>query len=449
MDPEIGKVYDVQGKPQRYKGGDPNLAASWEDLTATPAEQPSKRIPMRDAGRMALQSASFGFADNIVGKILGEGAGEASRERVAQIRHDYPKQAFASEVVGAIPSMLIPVGAGVQGARAGAGLLNIAGRGAAVGLLEGQLQGMGDADEQETVAGRAKEALPQAGLSGLLGGALAAIPGATNVVGRWTSQRGTRIAAGARRTSMVMNTLRRASDEATQAIEKARADFYKPLEQQFAQVTDPDIMQIVTSDEVQRYLPRGLRSNPRRPPSLEELQTLRTRLKRVDREGLYQQLDDAMQNGIPGLQQADAAYRRAMQMRTAITSGRKLWNSSADDITSALEQLPPDAHMKFREGMMHEVTSRLRRRDTEAVSVLKEMMDMGPESVDRISQLFEGGAQGPAFREFQAVIGRERSAARVADAFNRLAKVGAVVGVVGGAVTGNRMSRRDMEVVAP
>lgn len=416
MDPEIGQVYLVQGTPQRYKGGDPEARESWEPVGAPE----SKPFTFSDGARMALQGLTAEYGDEM---LPGAEATAASRERIRQIREDHPIKAGLSEMAGALPWALVPGG---QSAPARIG----------VGALIGSLFGSG------TGEGGLRDRADEAAVGAVVGAAGAgtgeALGEVANVVARRTAGRGARVAGELQRRSLT-RPIEEAMQEAQVSLNRARADFYGPLEKQFAQVTDPEIMQFVSSDLVQSYLPRGLRTNPRRPPSLQELQQLRAKLRRVDRDGLHEQLNELMTDQLPGLREADAAYRQAVQMRTSLVLGQKLWNkSAARDIQPALDALQsnPAAQQKLREGMVHETFRQLRTHNEEAGGVLKRFLDAGPEWQAVMRTMFP---DDQSFQGFQQVLRRERRARAIAEAFGRYgsaaAKTGALA-IIGGTAAG-------------
>jgi len=131
------------------------------------------------AGRAVLQGLTLGFADEMEALLPSAITGLEGdyEQRVGQVRAGKtayeaarPGEAMAAEILGAIPTALIPGGLVARGAmRGGASLAGTMARGAGVGATEGALGGAGRAETLGEVPGRA---LIEGGIGGVVGGAV-------------------------------------------------------------------------------------------------------------------------------------------------------------------------------------------------------------------------------------------------------------------------------------
>lgn len=147
------------------------------------------------AGRALLQGLSFGFSDEIEAALPSAVTGLEGdyEQRVGQIRAGQkafeaaePATALAAEALGALPTMLLPVGAGVRamqmGAKGAPSLAKGMGYGSLVGGAEGALGGLG---RGETGEERGQRALLEGGIGLGLGGlAPAAVAGGAKILSR-------------------------------------------------------------------------------------------------------------------------------------------------------------------------------------------------------------------------------------------------------------------------
>ena len=130
-------------------------------------------------GRAVLQGLTLGFADEMEALLPSAITGLEGdyEQRVGQVRAGKtayeaarPGEAMAAEILGAIPTALIPGGLVARGAmRGGASLAGTMARGAGVGATEGALGGAGRAETLGEVPGRA---LIEGGIGGVVGGAV-------------------------------------------------------------------------------------------------------------------------------------------------------------------------------------------------------------------------------------------------------------------------------------
>jgi len=129
-------------------------------------------------GRSLLQGLSFGFADEIEASLPSAVTGLEGdfEQRVGQIRAGQtafeaarPEEAMGAELIGALPTALIPGGLAARGAmRGGASLAGTMARGAGVGAAEGALA---EAGRGETMA----ERISRATTGGIIGGGVGAL----------------------------------------------------------------------------------------------------------------------------------------------------------------------------------------------------------------------------------------------------------------------------------
>jgi len=131
------------------------------------------------AGRAVLQGLSLGFADELEAMLPSAVSGLEGdyEQRVGQIRAGKtayeaakPGEAMAAEILGAIPTALVPGGLAVRGAlKSGTSLAGTMARGAGVGATEGAIGGAGRAETMGEVPGRA---FIEGGIGGVVGGAV-------------------------------------------------------------------------------------------------------------------------------------------------------------------------------------------------------------------------------------------------------------------------------------
>jgi hypothetical protein len=151
------------------------------------------------------------------------------------------------------------------------------------------------------------------------------------------------------------------------------------------------------------------------------------------------ELTEVMQDTFgPRLAEADAAWARLSAQERAVDKGWTLYNTSSEKIEEARQALTPDQLDSFDQGRLAHIVSELNVRNRDAVGLLQQYMDAGPETVARVRNLFPDN--GVAFNQFQRMLKRERNVARIADFFNSTIKSGAI-GATGGAITGGLVSR--------
>lgn len=174
---------DKQGTPEFD-----TVASAYRQLRSGVQAAPAP-APQDDRGSMldlAAQGATLGFSDELAGLYGGamnalrlkspiegyRGTRDIARERVQAFRERNPGAALAAEFGGG----LLPGGVGAGRALAGAGLRELAKRGAATGAGLGAAQGLGYS-EGEGVGGTLADIATGAGIGGIFGGAGSAVGG--------------------------------------------------------------------------------------------------------------------------------------------------------------------------------------------------------------------------------------------------------------------------------
>ncbi len=409
-----------------------------------------------DFARMLAQGATFGFADELVG--LAGGDVEASRQRVEDLRTAQPGASLASEVAG---GFLLPGVGGARAAQAGGRTARAAGRGAlatgALGAAGGGLFGLGEAEG--TLLERAEEAKTPAVVGGLLGAATGGAGGAAgSVLRRRAESRGAQVAEALSRTSGVSADITgaRASTRAAQGAIQQR--LYRPLEEAFPSVSDPNVNNFIRELSDQpgtRALVRKLGLSPARgvpgparTPSFQDLQALRQQLRKraFDSRGgvkdavasdLADELSDLMGDtfGEP-LRRADATWRQTVQQLDNLDLGWRKYNEPTAQIEEITRRMSDSQRQAFNQGRVSRIDAKLRERDKEAVGLLRKLLDSGTETRNQFRTLFP---DEQTFDQFQRFLESERSLDRVLDVYSSLARPLAV-GVGAGAAFGTARS---------
>lgn len=424
----------------------------------------------------AAQGATFGLADEAVEAVGFEHLGKGMR-RAQNIREERAPGATAlSEVAGGFMLPGIPAAGAALGPRS-APLARSALRGAArgglvggtAGAAGGAVAGAGFADEGERMQGAQGGAI-----GGGTAGALLGIPGGF-LGGLFGSAagRGGRVA----REMLELSSQPDASLLASKgriAVGKSEVQqkFYRPLQEAHQSVDDPAVMgflqNLSTNPNLRSLVPRqfragstGIRSGPGRrtgtlvrgssvQPSFEDLQDLRHSLRGraydragdvADREALaaMKELTEVMGDAFgPALREADEAWGQLSAQERAVDKGWDFYNKPAEKIQETRDALTPDQMDYFDQGRLARITAELNVRNRDAVGLLQQYLDAGPETFARVRDLFP--EDGIAFTQFQRMLKTERNTARIADFFNSTVKSGAI-GASGGAITGGLMSR--------
>lgn len=159
--------------------------------------------------------------------------------------------------------------------------------------------------------------------------------------------------------------------------------------------------------------------NAGKPRTLSELQALTGRLDRTNPVAA-RELKDVMEAEIPGLAGANKAYGPLARPVEAIDAGRASYKTAAD-IRKAMEGMGATEARNFRAARLHDILAALEKRDEDAVGMLKQFMDAGPETKAQLRTLFDSDER---FDRFLQVLGRERSAEKVGAALKRWAPWG-------------------------
>ena len=168
---------------QPQTGLNPSEQAELQQLEAQYGQEPIKQSfpeKISDLASMALQGASFGYSDELVGKLAGEEAMLKERERLSRTQERHPYLSTGAEISG---SLLTPAGGikllgrGGQAISKGIGKYasgskaSAIGAGAGLGATSGALYGSGISEEGERLGG----AISGGVLGGVGGGAGTAI----------------------------------------------------------------------------------------------------------------------------------------------------------------------------------------------------------------------------------------------------------------------------------
>lgn len=135
----------------------------------------TSRPDIRDVGRSFAQGLTFNFADELIGKLKGEGAKEEMRLRGDMFAAESPREATMSGIAGGmVPGLLVPGGAVASAATT---VPRAVALGAGLSAAGGALAGAGAG---ETPSERASGALVSGGIGALLGAGIAGAPAAIN-----------------------------------------------------------------------------------------------------------------------------------------------------------------------------------------------------------------------------------------------------------------------------
>jgi hypothetical protein len=392
--------------------------------------------------RMLFQGATLRFGDEAIGAAAaavpgGKGYREArddSRERVEALRNATPGMAAVMEGVG---GLLLPGGVATKAATKLGGVAGTALLGAEGGVIGG-LFGAGDAPEGER--------LQSAKVPAVAGAATGAAAPLLSILPRMVGSSNKRVAEELVKRSGLENNINKAIAKADEAIQGTRKKYYGALELKYpGAIDDPQILKVVQSDALAEHAraidpalvarKRGKKVDPARSPTLTELQSLRTRLRKKDPD-LAKQLSDVMSKSLEGLDAADAEWARVVGNRRSFEIGRGtvkdkktgLYARTSADTERILEKLPAEAQEGVRKGRLHEIVVKLQRRDSDSVALLKDYMDAGEETQKVLRQVFP---DDKSFKGFMAVLAKEKRAAVVAREFKRYAPLAAVGGAGG------------------
>jgi hypothetical protein len=375
---------------------------------------------------------TLGTADNIVDLFGGDG--DASRQRVQDLRDTTPGGSALMEVAG---GAVLPVGAAAAGAK-----------GLAVGAATGgAIAGVGAAAEGQPVGPAA-----YAGALGGAGGAAVLAPAlqfASRVAPRLTGSRGQRVAAELQTHTGISDDLNTTIHRAQQNRRRVSDEMYKPLEEQFERVDDPAVRNLLQQPDVAAHFKGPRTDGPASAfaPSFRQIQALRQRVTKLTRNPDLEKAENARDvlgsvneslEGVaelgPRLKQADAAYALASKQADAIKLGRQTVSKSAADISRTMQELPAEAHDNFRRGMLHEIVRKLETREDGSVAMLNNFLDAGPETRSMLRQLFPDEI---GYANFMRTVRYERSAVKIRQHLLKAGLFGA--GAAGGTALGALM----------
>lgn len=413
MDPEeitrahsaIARGADPQAVAARFRertGQDLPSPASMQDAAKQTPEAALARTNARSGSgvtdflAMLRHGATLGFDDDVA-DFIKPGAGAEIRQRVADRRLLNPGASALSEIAGGVA---IPVGAGGSAVRAGKGLLSGVARGAAAGGAVSGVAGFGEATG--TVGERAKAAIPTTLIGTVAGGAAGSLPGLLNAAMRRAPGRGERVAKELVETTGLSGDINAVRDASVARVRAARAQHYGPL----------DALGKVQVDGVPN------------PVTLKEAQKLLKKLEMADPIAA-QKVSAGMETAFPGIREADAAYAAAIGPDTALREGAKMVTKPAADIRRAQRGLLGDAATNFRQGELYRVLSKLQQRDEDAVGLLRQYMDAGPETRAQLRTMFDNDE---SFERFLGVLRREEGAEKVIGQLPRAAMLAALGG---------------------
>lgn len=228
------------------------------------------------------------------------------------------------------------------------------------------------------------------------------------------TNRGDRLADDMRGGSGLTRTYLESLDAAEGAIDRVRAQYFKPLEELYPAVDDPRISEVLQLPEVREVIGERAQGvlDGERLPSFMDLQRAMFRLRDKARKAgaemefelareyreanrrLVDAMGDAMEEFRPGQQ----AYRIASKTVDAHELGRKMANKPASDVIRTLRDLPEESHDAFRQGLLDRWEHRLGQRETGSGAATS-IMFAGRKLQDQIRQVME--SDGGMFRLMQ------------------------------------------------
>ena len=442
----------VNEKIKEYSGGEfIGIAALYRAMYHdTPEGQEEAALartaehgPVSDFLRMAGQGATFGFADELLapglegwgrmglGALTGGPAGlmrsaqdvwadptvqdrlAEDRQRVEDLRTVAPGASLMAEMAGAAA---VPVGAGGSAIRA-RGLWPAMKTGARAGAVAGGLFGLGEGETpQERVEGLATGAATGGALGGVVAAPTHMLAAGIRALPRVFGNRPERIGEDLRRLTGVERSLYLAMRDTDQQLERVQERFYRQFDQKYPRIENKGITTVL-NDPAARTQVRAVSrevANGERPPSFRELQAIRNRFKKSsnsDTQALADVLTQEMEDAIPGLSEANTRWRHIRVIETMRRSGRRMFNSPADEIEHFTEQLAADEREAFREGLVLEFVRRVERSPNDKLpkGFVNTILYAGPETEALLRRGFPDDA---SFNEFMRVMRTERRAAK-------------------------------------
>lgn len=436
--------------------------------------------PIRNLLGSMFQGFTQRFGDEALATMRPfEGMAEDMSQAQALRQEHAPDATALGEAAGMFMLPAAPAGLAAAAPRtmpvAKAGL-----RGAARGGLIGGTTGAASAGLMAAGGAEPGERIEAAKDAAMLGGGAGAVIGAP--FGAFGGMLGQAAGRGGRVADKMLSLSNRAPDMTRlgqrQVMEGAKQEvqqaFYQPLQEEFKNVADPAIknwLKVTSANPMLRsMIPRQFRASTQRvrsgpgrasgsrvigssiEPSFQQLQDLRGDLRGmaydragdvIDREALAaaQELDELMGDafGQP-LRTADRLWAQISADERALDKGFAMYNKTSDEIQDLRRGLTESQRNAFDDGRLARISTELRLRDETAVGLLRQYMDAGPESIKRVADMFPGGAEGTAFQQFQNLMAREASAARIADFWSSTLKSGAIA-ATGGAIAGGIIGR--------
>jgi hypothetical protein len=315
-----------------------------------------------DAASSVLQGGSAGFKDELAGvgaALIPGGKGytegrDASRANTARIREEHP---IASRVAEGVGGGTLPIGA----------TSTLGGR-LAGGALSGGLFGVGEGEglEERAIGGGVGAVLGAAG-AGLFHGVERGVKALrTNTTARGLAEK-VGIAGGARG-----GKIGPAQETARAEVERVRRELYKPLEKEFAQIDDPALLQVLKQKDIRNSVRAVIGS--KQQPSFTDLQAIQNNLrgrakaaahgKRGDLAERYRvaldHLTEQMEAKMPGVREANAAYRRAKEVEIAFDKGLKAFGPSRSLREEVLQkELEKMGSVEARDAMRAGISARI------------------------------------------------------------------------------------------
>lgn len=433
----------------------------------------------------AANMGSFGLVDDLLGALGADQAGASFKSGIQQNRRVAPGASMAAEGIGGVAGPGLAMGAAlsklpaaVYGMRSWPmvrmGLASAAG--GAAGAAEGALFGFGEAEGP--LPERAREAVGPSLVGGFAGGMLGAGGEAARLAGppikSMFRRRGPHIAREMVDRTNLGPGINPIKADIDRQLTEVQETYFKPLDAQFEEVTDLPIVEFFrrmaeepqTRSQMRSVLPAEIvetfrtgfgdaASAPIPKFSFSNVQDLRTRL-RGDRAGRF----DAEASELSGLmdeafgeqfQQGNREWARVQRRADAVSLGERAGQNfghgpyaeklgpvnTAERLQRALAEMPPEVHQDFLTAHMHtNYIVPLNSGDGGKIKDLFQAIPEGgaPEIEATLRSYFQtstGAVDEAAYRQFREMLRTERSGARIASAFKKLAPLAAGFGIGG------------------
>jgi hypothetical protein len=438
-----------------FRPQDPTMIANAQDaaLARLNAEGGSvKGGALKDFLRSLAHKTPFvgTFSDEIRGAVQGAIPGgmgyaearDAERQKLADMQLLNPG---TDKIMGIGGAALVPAsfGRGLLGNAAKSG----AGKIATGGLLGGAQAGSYAFGEAEGGLGeRGKAAVLPTIFGTAVGAAVpAAVEGAKvlpRIMRRGST--GQAVASELENASGVSRDIGKLTRSLDDEVKDIQAKHFQKLEEKYKVIKDPDILNVLSDPEVQRLAPRtiagakkGAAPGPfggdKRAWSYKDIvgkDALLSKLRKAAKTdaGMQARLEDlnAALKNLDGHSEAMKRYGPVMDKLEAIDDGRAMVSASQFDLQQATKNMDPVTRRAFNTGRMFEIVEKLEKRNDEAVSLLRDYLDAGSSTRRSLRELFQPGKTGDAaFKEFETVLRKERSAEKVASALKSRWTLGA------------------------